>query len=124
MPVSPVSGRLDAFQWKVPVADLSPPGPVIEQTSHAPAPAVSHAEPVADTDTPAVEATAASTAPREEVALPAVVRQRRPAEAHAADRVIPLVHSPDDPGPEGELAEEPAREGASQPEGWWKRKLR
>jgi HemY protein len=32
MPVSPVTGRLDAFQWRVPVADLSPPrGPVIEQ---------------------------------------------------------------------------------------------
>jgi HemY protein len=32
MPTSPVTGRLDAFQWRVPVADLTPPrGPVIEQ---------------------------------------------------------------------------------------------
>jgi HemY protein len=32
MPVSPVSGRLDAFQWRVPVADLTPRGPTVEQT--------------------------------------------------------------------------------------------
>jgi HemY protein len=32
MPVSPVSGRLDAFQWRVPIADLTPRGPLIEQT--------------------------------------------------------------------------------------------
>src|SRR5262249_56057538 len=66
-------------------------------------------------------------APREEVTLPVVVpRQRRPAEAHAAETVIPLVHSPDDPGPEGEgeLAKEPEREGPSQPEGWWRRAFR
>jgi len=54
------------------------------------------------------------------VTLPAVVHRRRPAEAPAADGVIPLVHSPDDPGPEGELAAEPAPEGPTQPEGWWK----
>ena len=33
MPVSPVTGRLDAFQWRVPVADLTPRGPTVEQTS-------------------------------------------------------------------------------------------
>src|SRR5258706_345685 len=32
MPVSPVTGRLDAFQWRVPVADLTPRGPTVEQT--------------------------------------------------------------------------------------------
>ena len=31
MPVSPVTGRLDAFQWRVPVAELTPRGAVIEQ---------------------------------------------------------------------------------------------
>jgi HemY protein len=119
LPVSPATGRLDAFQWKVPVADLSPPGPVIEQTAPAPTPAP-HLAPAlsaaADEDAPGP---ASPAAPREEVTLPAVVRQRRP-----ADGVIPLVHSPDDPGPEGELAAEPAPEGPSQPEGWWKRAFR
>jgi HemY protein len=32
MPVSPVTGRLDAFQWRVPVAEITPRGGVIEQT--------------------------------------------------------------------------------------------
>jgi len=114
--VSPATGRLDAFQWKVPVADLNPPGRFIEPAAPAPA--------AVDTETPEPEGPAAST-PREEVTLPAVVpRPRRAAETSAADTVIPLVHSPDDPGPEGELAEEPAREGPSQPEGWWKRAFR
>ena len=30
MPVSPATGRLDAFQWRVPVADLTPRGPLLE----------------------------------------------------------------------------------------------
>jgi HemY protein len=131
LPVSPVTGRLDAFQWKVPVADLSPPGPVIEQAAPAPAPAAPHpaaipaAPATADDDAPAFDGPASREPPREEVTLPAVVpRKRRPGEAQAADAVIPLVHSPDDPGPEGELAEEPAPEGPTQPEGWWKRAFR
>ena len=38
LPVSPATGRLDAFQWKVPLADLTPPGRVIEQAEEAPVP--------------------------------------------------------------------------------------
>jgi len=30
MPVSPATGRLDAFQWRVPVAELTPRGPLLE----------------------------------------------------------------------------------------------
>ncbi len=30
MPISPTTGRLDAFEWRAPVADLGPPGPLIE----------------------------------------------------------------------------------------------
>ena len=37
MPVSPASGRLDAFQWRVPVADLTPRGPLLEPAPTAPA---------------------------------------------------------------------------------------
>jgi HemY protein len=127
LPVSPVTGKLDAFQWKVPLADLGPPGPVIEQVAPAPVPersvppASAVPAPAADA-APALDAEAAPEPPREEVALPAVLpRQRRAGETRAGDTVIPLVHSPDDPGPDGELAEEPQREGAAQPDGWWKR---
>jgi HemY protein len=106
LPVSPATGRLDAFQWKVPVAELSAPGPMIDDTWHEPAPA--------PTTVPPAEPAAADA-----VTLPVVMPRQRPrAETHAADSVIPLVHSPDDPGPEAELVEEPAPEGPSQPEGW------
>jgi hypothetical protein len=44
-------------------------------------------------------------------------RQRPRAEPPAGGTVIPLVHSPDDPGPEAELVEEPAPEPPTQ-EGW------
>jgi hypothetical protein len=75
---------------------------------------------------PASSPEPAAAAPRaavEEVTLPVVMPRQRPrAGSPAADTVIPLVHSPDDPGPEAELvAEEPAPEAPTQ-EGWWRRK--
>jgi HemY protein len=156
LPVSPATGRLDAFQWKVPLADLNPPGPMIEQANvaavaapapapepppepapvrvvepaparvvdTAPAPSAPHDEGDVD-DAPGVAAASppelVPAAPRQEVILPAVVPRRMTIEdAHRVDAVIPLVHSPDDPGPDGELAEEPAPTSpASEP--WWRR---
>jgi hypothetical protein len=54
--------------------------------------------------------------------LPAVVPRRPPmGDTQRVDTVIPLVHSPDDPGPDGELAEEPAPASPSS-EGWWRRR--
>ena len=38
LPVSPATGKLDAFEWKVPLADLTPPGQVIELFEAEPAP--------------------------------------------------------------------------------------
>ncbi|HLH88286.1 MAG TPA: heme biosynthesis HemY N-terminal domain-containing protein [Xanthobacteraceae bacterium] len=128
LPVSPATGKLDAFQWKVPLADLTPPGPVIEliqaEPAPAPAPASAPVEPAAqpvEEKAPEPEEPAAQ-AEREEVILPAVL-PRRPAaaDAHLADTVIPLVHSPDDPGPDGELAEEPA---PVPQDSWWRRQFR
>jgi HemY protein len=146
LPVSPASGRLDAFQWKVPLADLTPAGPVIEQTGFeavtGPAPSApaatppiietmsavepAHATPASSP--PPHEAAAAETAPtsspRQEVLLPAVVPRRAPVDdAQRVEAVIPLVHSPDDPGPEGELAEDPAP-ATPDSESWWRKRLR
>jgi HemY protein len=129
LPVSPATGRLDAFQWKVPVAELTAPGRVIEQAWHEPVAAAAPAtvpaptpEPApAEADKPASEA-AAPRAAVEEVTLPVVMPRQRPrAEPHPAGTVIPLVHSPDDPGPEGEVVAEPAPEPPTQ-EGWWRRR--
>jgi HemY protein len=110
LPISPVSGRLDAFEWRVPVANLGGTGPVIEDR-------VAVATPVR----PATEAAPMPTRGRDQ----AKEQRRREGEAfeeretHAAlsgmgpptitppsqkpreaDTVIPLLHSPDDPGPE------------------------
>ena len=125
LPVSPATGKLDAFQWKVPLADLTPPGPVIEpieaEPARAPVPAPVEPPPQpVDEKAPEPEEPVAKPE-RDEVMLPAVL-PRRPAAADPrdVDSVIPLVHSPDDPGPDGELAEEPAPEPQ---ESWWRRGL-
>jgi HemY protein len=118
LPVSPASGRLDAFEWKVPLADLTPPGRVIEQSEEA---VFYSAEPLRDAapdyDAPEHAAAPPRTVPRHETPLPAV-----PARAGSApprvDGVIPLVHSPDDPGPDAELVADPAPEPPTPPDGW------
>jgi len=99
LPVSPANGRLDAFEWRVPVTGI------------APAPAI---EPEA-TSLPAAPAQ-----PAESVQLPGqqggtsleadgpLSRSRRPVKPSPPkpEPVIPLVHAPDDPGPEAVEADE------------------
>lgn len=108
MPVSPVTGHLDAFEWKTPVAELArremaPPEagmPAIEATAHAHPPAeAGGAETSRPPDKPRASVNAAGTGVSAAGATPL-----KPVEP-----VIPLVHAPDDPGPdeEAELAFEP-----------------
>jgi len=84
MPVSPVTGRLDAFQWRVPVADLTPRGPTIEQTKH-PLRLPSSPEPP-----PKAAAPPAPEAPLTSTSKPADQPNGLPAQP------------PDDPGPDPE----------------------
>jgi HemY protein len=115
MPVSPVSGRLDAFQWKVPLAKLGNEREEIEPKA---------AEPVAPPPAP-IEATQALGKP-EAAPAPAAPPIQRPAaalppsrpaaaSAAAAQPVIPLMHVPDDPGPDAspDLEPEPEPSGAA-----------
>jgi HemY protein len=112
LPVSPVSGRLDAFEWKVPLAELA--APEVEATGQALAPrAVIEAAPpklaVAEprerkADTVPPEGAPVPAAPARTAS--AVKRPRRP----KAEAVIPLVHVPDDPGPEAGPEQEPVPE--------------
>jgi HemY protein len=109
--VSPVSGKLDSFEWKVPIAELADDREVIDadrpQPGAAPASvtppaaparaAESRAEPSPDTG---------ASAPRPSAALPAA----RPAGAPRAEPVIPLLHVPDDPGPDPAPDQEPQPE--------------
>ncbi len=93
LPVSPISGRLDAFEWRVPLTGAVN-APLIEPGPSAVAPLESFAEPARESEQnpPAggeAQAAASSLAPS---------RQDRPPPKTPA--VIPLVHAPDDPGTE------------------------
>jgi HemY protein len=124
LPVSPVTGRLDAFQWKDPLAGIEPTGAVIEnegrerpmldaRTSEPPAPAK-----IAIEGRSAAEPTPA--------AAPVPSREPAPATKPALEQVIPLVHIPDDPGPEPEPtartrpAEKPTPGAWQKLRGWFK----
>jgi HemY protein len=100
MPVSPVSGRLDAFQWKVPLAEIGVSRDVIEgdelEAAAKPKPAVI-AAPAAD-PLPKAEPVAPVAEPPKPA--PPAAASPPPVPAPRPEAVIPLVHAPDDPGPE------------------------
>jgi HemY protein len=101
MPVSPVSGRLDAFQWRVPVADLTPRGPVIDEQAPVErgVPAAA-AAPVVAPILPAVVETMVDVTPAPAVPTPATpVPRPIPAPRLNGPTEPPLVRRPDDPGP-------------------------
>jgi HemY protein len=93
-PVSPVTGRLDAFEWRVPLTGVVT-APVIEP--EAPGVAAVEAPP-----SRAMPAPAQINEPPPAAAAPAPGPNRRPNSRTQpkAEPVIPLVHAPDDPGPE------------------------
>jgi HemY protein len=120
MPVSPVSGRLDAFQWKVPLAELGDARAVIdldeldaekppvvvppkprppELPPHNEPPAPSIAEPVAPAPRP--PAALAGSAPK----------------PSRVETIIPLLHVPDDPGPEAAADLDPEPESPASSRG-------
>ncbi len=141
-PVSPVTGRLDAFQWQTPLAALpSDKSAVVEaefpeQVSEPPRvealpAAPSELAPAAAQDNspmePAVESPLpeAVSAPVEAAAAPPIFRSRTDLGKGAAPivpTVIPIVRAPDDPGvgdglENDEFAEQIAP-GARQAGGW------
>jgi HemY protein len=106
MPVSPVTGRLDAFQWKVPLAEIGMQRPVIEADTlpaSRPRPA---AEPEADLPPPPAKP---------------VRRAAKPKDARPPEAVIPLVHAPDDPGPDSRFEPDPVPEPTTPPSDRWRR---
>jgi HemY protein len=97
-PVSP-SGRLDGFEWRVPLRAIAGAAPVIEPEPRTPAlPAESpEAEPPTLRSAPEKsEPAAASPAP----APPGLGGNGAPPAPGQPAPVIPLLHAPDDPGPE------------------------
>jgi HemY protein len=133
LPVSPVTGRLDAFQWKVPVAELGdrdrmpvlidmaprrtvvnealpqPPAPAAEAVPQEAAREIVPPPDSASTGAPAPVAAAPAAIP----AAPSAVAPRRTPIAP----IIPLAQVPDDPGPEPDT-ESGAELNPPLPEGW------
>lgn len=118
MPMSPVSGRIDAFEWKVPLAEIAAERSLADKEEEesavmAAGPAYLEppaAKPVKAESADAVDSTPVPAPQFKDAAL-------RPARAPVAETVIPLVHVPDDPGPDHELEPEPVLE-ASIASGW------
>jgi HemY protein len=99
LPVSP-HGRLDGYEWRVPLAEIGMTHPVIDAAPPPlPAPQVEVDQPQsAATAVPAAPA-AAPPEPTAEV-VPLRKAQRPAARPAAVETIIPLVRAPDDPGPE------------------------
>jgi HemY protein len=118
MPVSPASGRLDAFQWKDPIAEFDSNEPVIEHRDKEPAAAL----PAPVRESPPKPAEAVATLP---AATEPMQRLRRTsASAVPLAPIVPLVHVPDDPGPDASPLSEPDAQTAAEPASYNWRKLR
>ncbi len=121
LPVSP-NGRLDGFEWRVPLAEIGVSRPVIEVTLPSAAPLEPAVEPAEPAEIAAPEATAqpapgpestpnsepeGEPEPKPEPAAVAVEKpaapppSSKPPQAKRVEPVIPLVHAPDDPGTGG-----------------------
>ena len=115
LPVSPVTGRLDAFQWKVPLAQLG--GPVED------GPAAVLIEAPRDDLPREVVSPPLSSGADASVREPAVAPPRVPAVASARPArpvlpIIPLAQVPDDPGPEPEAILDVGIANEAPPAGW------
>jgi HemY protein len=116
LPASPVTGRIDAFEWRVPLSGTLS-APVIEPESSA-VPAEPQA--ASTVSLPAAAEVLASPIPVEK----AQAKTEFEAESMSVDvkpePIIPLVHAPDDPGPDAFDENEPASE---QSDGGWRKIL-
>jgi HemY protein len=108
LPMSPVSGRIDAFEWKAPAAAIaSVPEPVEPVDDEEPGRPVIEAKP----------APAPVAAPPQPVRAPAAARQvARPREV--PESVVPIAHVPDDPGPEPDQERDALPDSGSTSPGW------
>ena len=132
LPVTP-TGRLDGFAWKVPLAEIGVRPPVIEMPPPAePAMDVAAGAETAAADGPAqptsdakeaeeVKPTAEKPAPETPAGEPAKTGETRAAKEPTKERpvepVIPLVHAPDDPGPDSGSDSEPVPGPSAAPAG-------
>ena len=117
LPASPVTGRIDAFEWRVPLA-----GTLSAQ----------RVEPIAEPEPSAMKPVIAPPELEKTEALPAIATSVSPSPIKSPGKaelkpieikpepVIPLVHAPDDPGPDVVDEIEPDSE---QSDGGWRKIL-
>ena len=122
LPVSPVTGRIDAFEWKVPLEEVAGPARVVEEPNEPviTAPSVPAAAdltvPPPNSPGPSVPGPVPA-APAAENPLP-VRPASTPGRPPAVEPIIPLRHAPDDPGPDPEPTDERRVDGGSRNGGW------
>jgi HemY protein len=142
LPISPISGRLGAFEWTTPHGGEGPGGVVIEAEQIAmlavrrgvpatstPSPSQQEVvDPVGTTGRAAAEGwpqpnepamtdpgaehthSADASGPASTTAARSISTPQRTSPVPLAPAVIPLVHAPDDPGPEVDAQDEPEAE--------------
>jgi HemY protein len=133
LPISPVTGRLDAFEWKDPLSGLDSDRPVIEASRDGDAdvnlPATVERRPAHETPLDLTAEKPSPAPPRAEEARPEPVIEPPPAgprlrttrsepPVSRPPAVIPLVHAPDDPGPDLEATVDPVPETEAKPDVW------
>jgi HemY protein len=115
--VSP-SGRLDGFEWRVPLRGIASAAPVIEAGSVESIAKEVPGEGQSRDSTRRLVADGEKSEPADAATVPAAARQRATAEQAPVAPVIPLIHAPDDPGPEA--SEEPEPRAKAQTGPWRK----
>ena len=121
LPISPVSGRIDAFEWKAPVAEIASGAAYVDEAAAAeseiPSAPVIDAKPLIEaTPEPVAETPPVPPEPARPVAEP--VRERpRPAPVRA-ETIVPIAPVPDDPGADPEHEADPAPELPSGAPAW------
>ena len=119
LPLSPISGRLDAFEWRLPLTEIASERP--DMTSEGLA---AEGETVIDA-TPAQRESRPMRTETERMparATPARETRSVPIRREAIPAVVPLAHIPDDPGPDPDAERDPvAATSAPAATGGWRR---
>jgi len=124
-PVSPISGRLDAFEWKVPVEALAAPEPELPEPEEAPAeletppPLIEAkaAEPVEPEPEPQPEETAAEPEPQKDDSAEEEPAEEEAPAKDAAKPPAPVIAAASEAEPEPAEAEETPAASSAEPEG-------
>jgi HemY protein len=108
LPVSP-NGRLDGFEWKVPLAEIGVSRPVIETAASPAVEPAAIALPQAKPEPPVEMPSRKAAKPKTDIRS----SSKASAKARPVEPVIPLVHAPDDPGLDPGLDRDPVPEAST-----------